>query len=217
MSRPSTRNLSLPPPDRLEKLSQSMATLDAILVPEWEYRYHSFNKGWDPERGNRMGSMRNGSGDDYVILFTNAGAAIKGYAHECPMAAPGAPPAGVFDGFPARIEEFLSESAFSMQNTTFCLWCCTGGQWSIGPVQFPQDHEDPDGSAFLLELLAGAPETYQKLASDVFEVDVSLETIERIYAHEPLAEALVRALNPEASLGDLAEDLFEIGYPVVAS
>ncbi len=33
-----------------------------------------------------MASMRNASGDEYFILFTAGGAAIKGFAHESPMA-----------------------------------------------------------------------------------------------------------------------------------
>ncbi len=164
-----------------------------------------------------MGSMRNGSGDDYFILFTAAGAAIKGYAHEYPMASPGAPPTGMFDGFPAGIEEFLTEPAFTMENTTFCLWCLNGGEWSTGPVQFPHEHDDPDGSEFLLELLTGAPEQYQEYARDYFEVDVPLSTIKSIYAHERLTEAMVQALNPETCLNDLAADLAEIGYPVATS
>jgi hypothetical protein len=43
----STRNLlSLSDVDRLKALLQSMALLDAILQPEWEFRYYSFNSVW---------------------------------------------------------------------------------------------------------------------------------------------------------------------------
>jgi len=213
MARPSTRNLALPQPRPLERLSPSLATLDALLMREWEHRYYSFNKDWDPARGNRMGSMRNGCGDDFFILFTAAGAAIKGYAHECPMAAPGRPPAGVFEGFPPELEQFLDEPAFTMENTTFCLWCPAGGSWSIGPVAFPEG-DDPDGSEFLMELLTGAPEDYQEYAREYFEVEVALDTVKSIYAHEPLTEALVESVNPETSVGELAADLAEIGYPI---
>jgi hypothetical protein len=43
--------------------SRSLAMLDAILSPEWEYRYYSFNAAWGPAQ--ELASMRNGSGDDY--------------------------------------------------------------------------------------------------------------------------------------------------------
>jgi hypothetical protein len=39
--------------------------LDAILYPEWEYRY-SFDAEWGPEE--ELALMRNGSGDDYAIV-----------------------------------------------------------------------------------------------------------------------------------------------------
>ncbi len=100
MSRPSTRSLALPSPSILERLSQSLATADAILSPEWEGRYYSFDNNWDTAKTLRMGSMRNGCGDDYFILFSSAGVALKGFAHECPMAQPGNPPKGEI-GYPA--------------------------------------------------------------------------------------------------------------------
>src|SRR5690349_3975316 len=63
----STRDLSrLPDVDALRRLLQNMAMLDAILSPEWEYRYYSFNSKW--ARGEQMGSMRDGCGDDFFAL-----------------------------------------------------------------------------------------------------------------------------------------------------
>jgi hypothetical protein len=67
----------------LKKLCQSLATLDAIMSPEWEYRYYSFNSKW--AEGEMMASMRNGSGDEYFILFNSEGAIMKGFAHESSM------------------------------------------------------------------------------------------------------------------------------------
>src|ERR1700722_13099293 len=78
---PSTRHPSaLPEVGGLRRLSQSLAMLDAILCPEWQYRYHSFNANW--AAGEEMASMRNGCGDDYFIVFSGADAIIKGFAHE---------------------------------------------------------------------------------------------------------------------------------------
>jgi hypothetical protein len=50
--------------------SRSLAMLDAILSPEWEYRYYSFDATWGPE--DELASMRNGTGDDYAIVFSPA-------------------------------------------------------------------------------------------------------------------------------------------------
>jgi hypothetical protein len=51
----STRDLSgLPDLRTLEKTARSLAMLDAILSPEWVYRYFHFNPNWDPATGDRM-------------------------------------------------------------------------------------------------------------------------------------------------------------------
>ena len=81
---PSTRNLAaLPDAGKLKAICQSLAMLDAIIYPQWEGRYYSFNTEWDDEIA--LASMRDGSGDDYFILFVPSGVIIKGFAHESNM------------------------------------------------------------------------------------------------------------------------------------
>jgi hypothetical protein len=73
----STRHLEgLPDVLGLRRLLQSMAMLDAIVEPKPEYRYYSFNAHW--AQGEMMGSMNNGSGDEFFALFTGHGAFLKG-------------------------------------------------------------------------------------------------------------------------------------------
>src|SRR5688572_16886189 len=68
----STYDLSaVPDIPTLRKLLQSLAVLDAMNEPEWEFRYYSFNSKWDA--GEMLGSMRNGSGDAFFIHFCAAG------------------------------------------------------------------------------------------------------------------------------------------------
>ena len=213
----STRNLgALSGIDDLRRLCQSLAMLDAIHEPEWQYRYYSFNSRWNPDE--MMASMRNGSGDEYFILFTADGAAIKGFAHESPMArftaTDGKVWPGVLDQVPAEFAGFLAEPAFSMEWTTFCIWRRhTDPAWQIGDIDFPAG-EDPDGSAGLLAILDGDLRTYQQWSEDYHERDVPLDLIEQLYRHRPLTADLVAGLNPEVALDHLAEDIAEIGYPV---
>jgi len=72
-----------------------------------------------------MASMRDGCGDSYFILFTGAGAIMKGFAHESEAWRKalelGQPLSGVLDGVPEVFAGFLIEPAFSMAETTFCL------------------------------------------------------------------------------------------------
>ena len=190
--------------------------LDAILSPEWQYRYHSFNASW--AAGEEMASMRDGCGDSYFILFTKAGAILKGFAHESEAwrrtLQRGQPWAGIFDGVPEEFAQFLNEPAFSIADTTFCLWRRpTDPAWRTGTIE-PLDGEDPDGSAELMRLLDDDPEAYRAWAEDYFETTVTLSAVEHIFGHLPLNEEVVKALNPELSLTDLVEDASEIAYPM---
>jgi len=221
----------LPDLAALRRICQSIAMLDAILSREWSSRYYSFNSMWAP--GKEMASMRNGSGDDYYLLFTEAGAVLKGYAHETAMASHaarhGQPWPGVLDNVPPEFADFLAEPAFSLNDTTFCVWRRrTDAAWNIGSIDFP-NAPDPDGSADLLIMLDGNPLTYKTWAEEYCEPgyededddqaveldphELPLAAITEVYAHTPLTEELVSELNPAVSLADLADDIKEIGYP----
>src|SRR5262245_24740376 len=101
----------------LRRRLQSLAMLDAIVEPEWEYRYYSFNSRWAPDQA--MGSMRNGSGDHWFALFLPEGAGVVGLAHESPMFRPGDPWPGLYAQLPVTLAELRSEPAFDTQNSTF--------------------------------------------------------------------------------------------------
>lgn len=208
----STRSLAdWPDIEGLRRLLQSLAILDAILEHEWEYRYYSFNSRW--AAGEELGSMRNGSGDQWFALFLPEGAGIVGLAHEAQMYRAGDPWPGMFVGLPPELAQLQSEPAFDTQHSSFCAWRLSSAKaWARGPVEFPVG-TDPDGSADLLHLLDCKPESYVQFAADYFEKDVPVEAVGALYAHEPLTAALVRELNPEASLGLLEPDLLEINYP----
>lgn len=214
----STRDLSLLPDiDGLRRTLQAMAMLDAILCPEWESRYYSFNSAW--AKGEMMGSMRNGSGDDFFAHFSSAGCWLKGFAHEYPLSPyrdDGSKRVwpGILDAVPDEFAGCLREPAFTVDDVTFCIWRrYTDRTWQVGPVQFPADHPDADGSEDLLSPLDGLPETYRAWAEDYYEQDVDSSAVEHIYMHKPLNPDLIAQLNPELSLKDLAADASEIGYP----
>lgn len=210
----STKDLSeLPGITDLKRLVRALAMLDAILSPEWAYRYYSFNSAWaDAEM---MASMRNGSGDYWFALFCRDGVAIHGLAHEAPAFRPGEPWPGIFDRLPVPFHaNFLNEPAFTTNDSTFCLWRLRDdSRWSCGHVDLSPG-EDPDGSAGLLAILAGRPEQYVDFARDYYERDdLELEDVKAVYRHQALHPALVERLNPEVTLDALSEDIAEIGYP----
>ncbi len=212
----STRDLSpLPGIEELKKLAQALAMLDAILSPEWEYRTYSFNSRWDA--GEQMASMRDGSGDGWFCVFGAPGSFFKGFAHESPMSPWRTRPSkiwpGILESVPASFAAFLTEPAFVMAETTFCIWReRSDSAWRRGTISFP-DTPDPDGSAKLLAMLDGNPRTYQAWAETNYERTMDPAAIASVYAHDPLTNDLVQAINDTVDLADLAEDIEEIGYP----
>ena len=186
--------------------------LDAIMSPVWEFRYYSFDSRWAD--GQMMASMRNGSGDHWFALLAPAGIALHGLAHEAPNYRHGSPWPGIFDGLPKLFHDiFLDEPAFDTANSTFCLWrLTTDNRWHRGPVRLPPG-DDPDGSAELLDILAGDPTQYVRFAAEYYERDIAVEDVSSIYRHERLSSALVQRLNPAVSLDALTADADEIGYP----
>jgi hypothetical protein len=202
--------------DRLRATLQSMALLDAILDPNWENRFYSFNCRWAD--GEQMASMRNGQGDNFFAVFGRAGCFLKGFAHEAALSPYTRTPKtvwpGVLDAVPAEFAGCLSEPAFQLEDTTFCIWRRYGDpRWSVGPVTFPARKDDPDGSAYLLSPLDGEPTTYQEWAEGYYERPIPLAAVRHIYAQRPLTARVVSEINTERTLEELEADRVEIGYP----
>lgn len=197
----------LPGIQELRDHCRSLAMLDAILSPEWEYREYSFDAHWAP--GQEMASWRNGSGDDYAIVFTSDGAYLRGYSQGCGL---GADTPGMTDGVPEVFAPQLAEVAFTFDEEkliTVCMWRTWDDvAWRHGAVELGGAD---DGADWLFELLVDrSPQAYQSFAENYYEQDVPLAAIEHVYALEPLTEEIVRVLNPSARpLGDVVA----IGYP----
>lgn len=196
----------------LRRLTKSIAMLDAIISPEWEYRYYSYDSKWGPNE--EMASMRNGEGDDWFLLFDKHGAALKGFAHEFPLAGE-AFAARIQEVVPAVFESFLREPAFSMNLASFCLWRqWTDSTWRVvTPAKGPVTPE-ADGSAELLGILDNRPETYFDWATAYYERQISLEVIRGFYEFEAVTDKLIAALNPGLTVSDVAHDAAKIGYPI---
>ncbi|MER6138475.1 hypothetical protein ABT174_00230 [Streptomyces sparsogenes] len=210
----------LPEIDVLRDHCRSMAMLEAVLSPEWADRYYSFDAHWSESES--MASMRNGSGDEYSIVFSAAGAYIRGFAHESPTSpyAEDGPWPGVLDDVPEVFRACVEEPAFSdedgMPVITACIWRESGDDgWKTGTIDFPEEATgDPDGAGSLFALLVDrSAEAFQRWAEDYYEVPVNVQAVRHVLSSRPLTEGVVSALNPEVTLTDLAEDITKIGYP----
>lgn len=217
------------PVARLERLTKAIALLDAILEPEWDYRTYSFNGQFDEAAGQRLASMRNGQGDEWLLAFAPEGAFLKGFVHDSAMAGLKLGREAFLAGLPSALEAFGSEPAFELDSATFCAWTVDAGTtWSRVPVerlvagageaaveraQAILQSPDPDGSVGLLAILDGDPESYRRYALEYFEEDLPLDALRAIYDGRPLTRELVHRIDPDRSLDDLESDLDEIGWP----
>lgn len=213
MPKISTRNLVLfPGISELRKLMKSLAMLDAILSPDWECRYFSFDSRWSKEQ--EMGSMRNGQGDDLFVLFGSHGCFVKGFVHDSPAARAGIDPQDHYRGIPKTFAACVKEPAFSAEDVTFCLWRSVNDTaWQHNSIALPKG-TDPDGSVALLSPFDGKPKTYKDWAEDYYEEEIPLKAVKALFEHRPLTTEIVEDLNPDQALEDLAEDIREIGYPM---
>ncbi|MFD8378324.1 hypothetical protein ACFV2X_07185 [Streptomyces sp. NPDC059679] len=204
----------------LQHHCRSIAMLEAVLSPEWADRYYSFDAHWSETE--TMASMRNGSGDEYSIVFSAAGAYIRGFAHESPMSpyAGDGPWPGVLDDVPEVFRACVEEPAFSdedgMPVITTCIWREPGDDgWKTGTIDFPEEATgDPDGAEYLFRLLVDrSAEAFQRWAEDYYEAPVNVRAVRHVLSSRPLTKGMVSALNPEITLTDLAGDITQIGYP----
>jgi len=191
---------SLPPPRDLERICKGLAALDAMMSEDWQYRYYSFNHAWNTKAKQRMASMRNGSGDEWFIVFESAGAFFKAFWHEYPHENV----TKIYSGLLTKLLPQLNEPAFSMKHVTFGGWH-DGTTWTlrgnaVGPMQDQ------------LEILTGDPERYRAYAADYFEVDLPVNAIAHVLAGKKLDAKLVKRITTERTLADLKGDLAEIAY-----
>jgi hypothetical protein len=201
-----------PDPNTLGKRAMALAMLDAIICPESEYRYFSFDAAWGIDQ--QVGSMSNGDGDHWFLYLGAAGAAIKGYVSEPACGQAREMARQVQRNVPSEFSALLHEPAFMMDSVSYCYWR-RAGERSWSQVAHPDAGlEDwSDGSADYLSILMAPASCYYDYASEYFECEPPLSSIEHLYAHAPLTAAIVESLNPRMSLEDAHAAARQIGYP----
>ncbi|MEU6504827.1 hypothetical protein [Streptomyces sp. NPDC046942] len=209
---------ALPDIRSLRHVCRAIALAEAVLNPGG-YRYYSFDAHWSETE--EVFSMRNGSGDEFDIVFSAVGAYIRGFDHESPMS-PYADDMiwpGVLDSVPEVFHAQVEEPAFmddGVPRVTFCLWREAGdSQWHAGRIDFPGGHPDPDGSGWMLSLpMNPTPAAFRSFAEDYYEQPVDAEAVRHIFGERPLTREIVARLNPLASFTDVSKEAELMGYPV---
>lgn len=213
MDQLSTQNLDLIPiPIELKRICKSIAALEAIISPEWEYRYYSYQKKWS--ENEEFCEMRNGQGDHMLILFKSGNVVINGFAHESQMIGQ----EEILSTLPKIFNDFIFEEPVKSIGTSFCIWQTeSDNEWKVGNIQFSKD-KYKDGSRDLLQLLDGKPLTYKQWAEEYYEEefeenDLDLRLVEKIYDGTIITKEIVTQINPTMEdFKQLKSDLNEIGY-----
>jgi len=201
----------LPTPTQLRKISQSLAMLDAILMPEWSSRYFSFDKDWDSDFEEMMASMKTGEGDEYYILFRERDAIGKVYSTEIPQISSNEileikTEASQSESVIYYLESFMDEEAFDIDNTSFLFWRSRADKsWEYRGVK---------GELTYLRFLMGDATFYKEWAEEYYETYIDLDVVKKIMKQSPLKSSMVEALNSDITMKDLEEDIDEIGYPI---
>lgn len=213
----------LPSIDVLRDRCKALAVLECILGGDEPY--YAYTRAWGD---NEAALMSNGSGDEWAVVFTSAGAFIRAFDHESAMTPYRDPDhklwPGLLDGIPAVFRPQIEEPAFGDEEGQFLatavLWRLhDDDRWHAGegimfpPPSGPYD-TDPDGSGWLEILLDDIVDRYVAFAEDYYEIKVDPTVIEHVVAHRPLTDVVVQALNPEVAVAGLHEAVAAIGYPV---
>jgi hypothetical protein len=185
----------------LVRITKAISVLDAIISPEWEYRYYSFNSKWSKDES--MASMRDGQGNCWFLLITEKGMIlsghIKGQKSELNLQ----------EGVPNLfIDNFWNEPAFMNDEANFIAWKLdTDKCWS-----FKYGTDNTIGVQNIINLLRGNPEDYKEFAQEYYEKELDIKIVKQIYTGEKITIDMLQDLNNEITLNEIENDLREIGY-----
>ncbi len=199
---------NLPSRHKLKEISKSIAVIDAILSEDWLDRYYTYNSKW--AENEEFVSMKNGQGDELLILFRNDGCVINGMTHEYYPR----DKVKLTEGLPKIYNEFIFGEPVHSIGTTFCIWTNNQNVWQIGQLE-----NFDDGSEEMLKIFDGKPQTYIDWATDYYEDgfvvnENTLKVVTDIYHGKTLTKSMVLTINKNIDhWQQLQEDLLEINYP----
>ncbi len=215
MNKLSTKNLEkLVNPAKLKELCKAISVLAAIICPDWEFRYYSYQENWS--KNEELFEMRDGQGNHILILFQEDGICINGFDVKSGINILDSSiqqiKTELIDELPEQFNEFIYEEPVKSIGTTFCIWSINGENWKTGDIKLPKDNCN-DALNNLLEILDGNPISYRNWAEEYYECELNIEYIEDIYKGDILSKEKVIGINQNfEDYEQLEEDLAEIGY-----
>ena len=185
---------------QLKNKLKYLALLDAIIEPEWEYRYYSYNSKW--AENEEMSSLRDSCGGEWFILFFGDSVAFKCTSPVDGLAANFEELKGLV---PIEYSSFLSESAFSMDSGT-CIWYLENNRW----VKLGVDITDLPNPDVINNMNTS---DYCTFAENIYEIELDKDIVDSIFNGNFTLE-MASKINQEVDLGNLKKDILEIGISV---
>ena len=192
----------------LQTICKAISVLDAVICQEWQFRYYSYNNKWTDDE--EFCEMRNGQGDQMLILFRQDGCVINGFAHEFKQQ----DKQKLTQNLPSIFDEFIFGEPVKSIGTTFCLWTTEQKDWQVGEIENYEDNSEE-----MLSIFDGNPQTYINWATEYFEDSyvesgIPLDTVTKIYSEQTLTKKMVLTIVEELEDWEQLEaDLNEINYP----
>lgn len=189
----------LPSINDVKRILQGFALMDSILMPEWEYRYFSFNCNWDGNGNESMASMRDGEGNEFFLQFINdLGVAGKVFSKDQ------LEDASLYLNYvPDSFSEFKNEEAYDLENATYFFWrSYENDKWLASPenlLKYP-----------LLGFISGGFSVYLNWAESYYERSIDSGVLKEVFNCLNITSEQLSTLNKELTIEDLSEDLREI-------
>ena len=174
-----------------------LSLLNAIIEPDWECRYYSYNCNWS--ESEEMASLRDSCGGEWFIWFSGELIAFK-----CTS-----PEDGIDDQFqqlvnkvPKEYSSFTNEPAFSMDNGS-SIWYLKSGEW----VELGLTINDLPTPKTIVEMSAS---NFCEFVEEFYEQELDVVLIEQFFNGEFNLD-MAKTINPDIDLVSLKEDINEIG------
>ncbi|MCO1580687.1 hypothetical protein M8C13_33520 [Crossiella sp. SN42] len=210
----------LPDIDTLRARCRAIAALEVVLNDDPGSRYFGYDPDW--AEGRELAWMRNGSGDEYSIVFQEAGVFIRGFDHESAMSPfvsdDGELWPGLVDELPTDFADLVEEPAFCLDDllaATVVVWRrWNGNRWQCGEIVFPAG-DDPDGARWLFQVVAvDGTEGYHGFAQDYYQRELDYRAVREVLRQAPLTAELTRRLAPGADWARVRHEVSALGWPV---
>ena len=182
---------------KLKQTLKSLALLNAIIEPEWEYRYYSYNSIWG--ENEEMASLRDGCGGEWFIWFSDD---LIGFKCTSPADGLASDFSNLTNQLPSSYTPFVNEPAFSM-DTGSAIWYFESDIWK----KYGNNIADLPTPESLIKISA---KEFCVFAEEMYEVDIDEQIVSKILEGQFELE-MASTLNSDVDISELKKELLEIG------